>query len=176
MPYMTTSEARSVAAKSPPAPAQHSQGFDSLDTLIPQCAHHHHNHHHHHSRRCQYDYCQNQDHDQDQSHHHNSRISSEMKITTAAIMDRKRSHGIGGAGNIRRPSDPFNPPRHDEEATSSRRRSSVWSSFTPTPGSSPEGKRGSFMSFFKKRRASEASNTEEEMPDHFRDVDLGGGR
>ncbi|RFU30830.1 hypothetical protein B7463_g5479, partial [Scytalidium lignicola] len=151
---MTTSEARSSAAAAAAKPPEglydpnthHSRSFDSLDTLVPKSSH-------------QCGYCSNQ----------NTRVSSDM-----AIVEQKRSYGIGGAGNIRRPSDSFQPSRYDEEGTSSRRRSSVWSTFTPTPGSSPEGKRASFMSFFKKRRASEPSNTVEETQVQFRDVDLRG--
>ena len=67
------------------------------------------------------------------------------------------------------------PPRLNADGT--RRRSSVWSSFTPSPGTSPEGKRAAIFSFFKKtggqsevvsRRKAEGSGVV------FNEVDLGG--
>ncbi|KAM3072051.1 hypothetical protein ACMFMG_008512 [Clarireedia jacksonii] len=56
---------------------------------------------------------------------------------TGTQNERRRSFGIGGAGNIRRPSDIIYPPRE-------RRRSSVWSG---TSGS-PEEKKGIFGGWF----------------------------
>jgi len=63
--------------------------------------------------------------------------------------EQKKSYGIGGAGNIRRPSDVIYPPRLNADGT--RRRSSVWSI---SPGSSPEGKRATLMNLFSGRKAS----------------------
>jgi len=63
-------------------------------------------------------------------------------------IERKKSYGIGGAGNIRRPSEVIYPVRTNPDG--SRRRSSVWSSINATPGTSPEGKRNSFLGFFRR--------------------------
>ncbi|PMD67158.1 uncharacterized protein K444DRAFT_623368 [Hyaloscypha bicolor E] len=65
-------------------------------------------------------------------------------------IERKKSYGIGGAGNIRRPSDVIYPVRLNADGT--RRRSSVFST-------SPDGKRAGIMSFFRRSSSqSEASN------------------
>jgi len=65
-------------------------------------------------------------------------------------VERKKSYGIGGAGNIRRPSDVIYPIRTNADGT--RRRSSVWSSITP--GTSPEGKKSGFWGLFRRGSAS----------------------
>jgi len=66
--------------------------------------------------------------------------------TQAVVIEEKKSYGIGGAGNIRRPSEVIYPPRTNTDGT--RRRSSVWSTITASPGSSPDGKRASLMNLF----------------------------
>lgn len=75
-----------------------------------------------------------------------------------------------------KPSDTFHPPRTDEEGNPLRR-SSVWSVITPSPGSSPEGRRGSFFDLFKKGKTNEENNSsshpEPEEPITFRDVEFG---
>jgi len=80
----------------------------------------------------------------------------------SAIEERRRSFGIGGAGNIRRPSEVWYPPRRKstvivesegagadadgsgEKEKPTRRRSSGWSM-----GTSP-GKGSAVLSFFRK--------------------------
>ncbi|KAJ8061460.1 hypothetical protein OCU04_009278 [Sclerotinia nivalis] len=54
--------------------------------------------------------------------------------------ERRRSYGIGGAGNIRKPSEMIYTPRE-------RRRSSVLGSTSFSPSTSPDTKRGSFLSW-----------------------------
>ncbi|KAF8866247.1 hypothetical protein BDZ45DRAFT_683624 [Acephala macrosclerotiorum] len=85
----------------------------------------------------------------------NGRLKRRMVSTDSGIgahvvepFERKRSYGIGGAGNIRRPSDVIYPARTNVDG--SRRRSSVWSSINLTPGPSPVGKRNSFLGFFRR--------------------------
>jgi len=85
----------------------------------------------------------------------NGRLKRRMVSTDSGIgahvvepFERKKSYGIGGAGNIRRPSDVIYPVRTN--ADGSRRRSSVWSSLNVTPGTSPEGKRHGFLGFFRR--------------------------
>ncbi|KAK0113799.1 hypothetical protein ONS95_014049 [Cadophora gregata] len=75
------------------------------------------------------------------------RIRMASNETGALNIERKKSFGIGGAGNIRRPSDTIYPPRVNADGT---RRSSVWSTMSVSPGTSPEGRRSSFMSLFKR--------------------------
>jgi len=89
-------------------------------------------------------------------------------------IERKMSYGIGGAGNIRRPSEVIYPPRTNPDGTP-RRRSSV---FTISPGTSPEGKRASLMDLFKRKGSvSEApSKPTVEEGVAFNKVDLGGKR
>lgn len=72
-----------------------------------------------------------------------------MASTTGVTIERKKSYGIGGAGNIRRPSDVIYLPR-TTNADGTRRRSSVWSSITATssPFSSLKGKRTSVLDLF----------------------------
>jgi hypothetical protein len=56
-----------------------------------------------------------------------------------------------------RPSDVIYPVRLNADGT--RRRSSVWSSITVSPGSSPDGKRAGIMSLFRRSNAqSDTSN------------------
>ncbi|KAH6677213.1 hypothetical protein B0J14DRAFT_560005 [Halenospora varia] len=94
--------------------------------------------------------------------------------------ERKMSYGIGGAGNIRRPSDVIYPPRTNPDGT--RRRSSVWSSINVSPSSSPEGRRYSLMNIFGGRKGSigQDENADVVMGDEegdgvkFNDIDLGG--
>jgi len=70
------------------------------------------------------------------------------------------------------------PVRVNPDGT--RRRSSVWSSITVSPGTSPEGKRATIMSLFRKGHTqgeapTGASDREtEESAIDFNDVDLGG--
>jgi len=92
-------------------------------------------------------------------------------------IERRISYGIGGAGNIRRPSEVIYPPRMNADGT--RRRSSVWSSITPSPGTSPEGKRAAIFNFFKKAGGgqTEVVSSKEAEGDSgvvFNKVDLGG--
>lgn len=75
-------------------------------------------------------------------------VSADSEIHVGEPFERKKSYGIGGAGNIRRPSDVIYPVRTN--ADGSRRRSSVWSSINVTPGTSPEGKKNSFLGFFRR--------------------------
>lgn len=63
------------------------------------------------------------------------------------------------------------PPREKEtEDGTGRRRSSVWSKFTPSPGSSPSDRRNSILSIFK------GSGNSETEPVEFKKVDMGGDR
>jgi len=78
--------------------------------------------------------------------------------------ERKMSYGIGGAGNIRRPSDVIYPARTNADGT--RRRSSVWSSITVSPGSSPDGKRASLMDLFRKNSVSNSESPRQEVDDN----------
>ncbi|KAF7945534.1 hypothetical protein EAE96_010301 [Botrytis aclada] len=55
--------------------------------------------------------------------------------------ERRRSYGIGGAGNIRKPSEVIYTPRE-------RRRSSAFSSPSISPSISPETKKENFLSWF----------------------------
>ncbi|TGO61316.1 hypothetical protein BCON_0028g00330 [Botryotinia convoluta] len=55
--------------------------------------------------------------------------------------ERRRSYGIGGAGNIRKPSEVIYTPRE-------RRRSSAFSSPSISPSISPDTKKESFLSWF----------------------------
>jgi len=77
-----------------------------------------------------------------------------MENGNGVQIERKKSYGIGGAGNIRRPSEVIYPVRTN--ADGSRRRSSVWSSISAAPGTSPDGKRHSILGFF--RRGSTAQD------------------
>ncbi|KAF4628026.1 hypothetical protein G7Y89_g10125 [Cudoniella acicularis] len=101
-----------------------------------------------------------------------------VDIHGGAERERKISFGIGGAGNIRRPSEVIYPPRVNADGT--RRRSSVWSSISSvSPGSSPDGKRASLMNFFGRKNSVQNDNeglgeTPSEQGVHFKDVDLGG--
>jgi len=85
------------------------------------------------------------------------RMSSNGSETGGVTIERKMSYGIGGAGNIRRPSDVIYPVRLNADGT--RRRPSVWSSITVSPGTSPDGKRSGIMSLFRRSNApGDASN------------------
>jgi len=91
-------------------------------------------------------------------------------------IERRISYGIGGAGNIRRPSEVMYPSRTNADG---RRRSSVWSSLTPSPGTSPEGKRVAIFNFFKKGAHAQAASGKEAEGNSgvvFNKVDLGGKR
>ncbi|KAH7382910.1 hypothetical protein BKA64DRAFT_712757 [Cadophora sp. MPI-SDFR-AT-0126] len=96
--------------------------------------------------------------------------------TGAMNIERKKSFGIGGAGNIRRPSDIIYPPRVNADGT---RRSSVWStmSVSVSPGTSPEGRRSSFMGLFR-RNSVHAEDSISERGDEdkveFKEVNMGG--
>jgi len=86
------------------------------------------------------------------------------------LIERKMSYGIGGAGNIRRPSEVIYPTRTNADGT--RRRSSV---FTISPGTSPDGKRASLMDMFKRKGGvseKSAESTHEGVASHK--VDFGG--
>ncbi|QSZ28789.1 hypothetical protein DSL72_003294 [Monilinia vaccinii-corymbosi] len=61
--------------------------------------------------------------------------------TTNTPNEQRRSYGIGGAGNIRKPSEVIYAARE-------KRRSSVLSSPSVPPSTSPDTKRGSFLSWF----------------------------
>ncbi|KAG4026575.1 hypothetical protein MFRU_039g00530 [Monilinia fructicola] len=61
--------------------------------------------------------------------------------TTNSRNEQRRSYGIGGAGNIRKPSEVIYTPRE-------RRRSSVFSNPSVSVSSSSDTKRGSFLSWF----------------------------
>jgi len=75
--------------------------------------------------------------------------------SSAVEIEPKKSYGIGGAGNIRRPSEVIYPPRTNPDGT--RRRSSVWSSITSvSPGSSPDGKRTNLLNLFSRRGSTAA--------------------
>ncbi|KUJ14789.1 uncharacterized protein LY89DRAFT_720258 [Mollisia scopiformis] len=76
-----------------------------------------------------------------------------MDRTQGVEIERKKSYGIGGAGNIRRPSDVIYPVRLNADGT--RRRSSVWSSISAAPGTSPDGKRNGFLGFFRRGSAAQ---------------------
>jgi hypothetical protein len=106
------------------------------------------------------------------------RMSSNGSETGGVTIERKMSYGIGGAGNISRssccnsdelgilgltfhlagrPSDVIYPVRLNADGT--RRRPSVWSSITVSPGTSPDGKRSGIMSLFRRSNApGDASN------------------
>jgi len=83
--------------------------------------------------------------------------SEEVKAAQEAQgmnIERKVSHGIGGYGNIRRPSDVPFPPK-----SSPSRHNSIWSKFSISPGSpgtSPTERRGSFLNAFRKNSVSES--------------------
>lgn len=99
----------------------------------------------------------------------------------AVVIEQKISYGIGGAGNIRRPSDVIYPPRTNADGT---RRLSGWSSVTASPGTSPEGRRASFMKLFRKSSGSDAGEGPSSATDKigeevrnglkFKDVNLSG--
>ncbi|KAN0101730.1 hypothetical protein V8E51_012240 [Hyaloscypha variabilis] len=85
----------------------------------------------------------------DRTHTSKGRMSDNSENGGLAI-ERKKSYGIGGAGNIRRPSDVIYPVRLNADGT--RRRSSVFSS-------SPDGKRAGILSLFRRSNTqSEGSN------------------
>ncbi len=68
------------------------------------------------------------------------------------------------------------PPKTN---TDGRRRSSVWSSITPSPGTSPDGKMVAIFNFFKKgghAQAASGKETEGNSGVVFNKVDLGGKR
>jgi len=94
--------------------------------------------------------------------------------SAAVNIERMKSYGIGGAGNIRRPSDVIYPPRANANGRS--RRSSVWSTFTTSPGSSPDGRRASIMNLFRKNSVSDGKVevAGEETAVQFNNPDLGG--
>jgi len=98
--------------------------------------------------------------------------------TQAVGIEQKRSYGIGGAGNIRRPSEVIYPPRTNPDGT--RRHSSVWSSIsTVSPGSSPDGKRAGLMNLFQRKGSVSEGNGYKEVDEErveFNDVDLEGKR
>jgi len=75
-----------------------------------------------------------------------------MRETQGINIERKVSHGIGGFGNYRRPSDAPFPSKPSPE----RHHSSIWSKFTPSPGSSPSERRGSFLNVFRRNSISES--------------------
>jgi len=93
------------------------------------------------------------------------RMSSNGPEGNGITIERKMSYGIGGAGNIRRPSDVIYPVRLNADGT--RRRSSVWSSITVSPGTSPDGKRAGIMSLFRRSNAQSdaSSGASERDPD-----------
>jgi len=89
-------------------------------------------------------------------------------------IEAKKSYGIGGAGNIRRPSDAVYTPKVNADGT---RRASVWSNISVSPGSSPEGRRGSIMALFRKNSVQvdgAATERKSEEKVEFKDVDMGG--
>ncbi|KAI9641323.1 hypothetical protein NHQ30_010125 [Ciborinia camelliae] len=72
----------------------------------------------------------------------NNTFGESFESTTTDKQDeQRRSYGIGGAGNIRRPSEVIYTPRR-------RRRSSVFSSRSVSSPTSANEKRGSFLSWF----------------------------
>jgi hypothetical protein len=103
---------------------------------------------------------------------------SSNEYESGVTIERKKSYGIGGAGNIRefpsckvalswicwpdfhlagRPSDVIYPVRLNADGT--RRRPSVFSIISVSPGTSPDGKRAGLMSLFRRNNGqSEASN------------------
>jgi len=94
--------------------------------------------------------------------------------TAPMNIERKKSFGIGGAGNIRRPSEVIYPPRVNADGT---RRASVWSNISVSPSTSPEGRRSSIMGLFRKNSV----QIEDDVPERnnenkveFKDVDMGG--
>ncbi|KAH6721184.1 hypothetical protein BKA61DRAFT_152787 [Leptodontidium sp. MPI-SDFR-AT-0119] len=98
--------------------------------------------------------------------------------TGAMNIERKKSFGIGGAGNIRRPSDIIYPPRVNADGT---RRSSVWStmSVSVSPGTSPEGRRSSIMGLFRRSSVHAEDGISERADEdkvEFKEVNMGGGR
>jgi len=93
----------------------------------------------------------------------------------AVAIEQKKSYGIGGAGNIRRPSEVIYPQRRNSDGT--RRRSSVWSSISASPGTSPEGKRTLFNFFGRKNSVSEDTSGYKEADERraaSNDVDTAG--
>ncbi|KAG9232356.1 hypothetical protein BJ875DRAFT_486163 [Amylocarpus encephaloides] len=85
---------------------------------------------------------------------------------TSIDPDRRKSYGIGGAGNIRRPSEIIYPPRVNNDGT--RRRSSVFSGMTTSsPNTSPDGKKK--WSWFGRRNSSAGDEAVK-----FDEVDLSG--
>ncbi|PVH87907.1 hypothetical protein DL98DRAFT_581138 [Cadophora sp. DSE1049] len=108
--------------------------------------------------------------------------SSKAKIrmasneTGAMNIERKKSFGIGGAGNIRRPSDIIYPPRVNADGT---RRSSVWStmSVSVSPGTSPDGRRSSILGLFRRNSVHAEdgiSERDDEDKVEFKEVNMGG--
>jgi len=87
------------------------------------------------------------------------RMASNGNGSGAMNIERKMSYGIGGAGNIRRPSDVIYPVRTNPDGT---RRSSVWSSITVSPSTSPDGKRATIMSLFRKSSVRNSGGSERE--------------
>jgi len=77
------------------------------------------------------------------------RMSSNGSENGGVTIEPKKSYGIGGAGNIRRPSDVIYPVRLNADGT--RRRSSVWSS-------SPDGKRTGIMDRLFRRSTSNGAS------------------
>ncbi|KAL2072423.1 hypothetical protein VTL71DRAFT_11766 [Oculimacula yallundae] len=98
-----------------------------------------------------------------------------MGETGAANVDRKKSFGRGGAGNIRRPSDVIYPPKTGADG---RRRSSVWPT-TPvsaSPGTNPAWRRFSVLGLLRKRsvQAEEiGTDSDKEGKIEFKEVDMG---
>ncbi|KAH7369753.1 hypothetical protein BKA65DRAFT_4651 [Rhexocercosporidium sp. MPI-PUGE-AT-0058] len=94
--------------------------------------------------------------------------------TGAMNIERKKSFGIGGAGNYRRPSDIIYPPRVNADGT---RRSSVWSTISVSPGTSPDGRRSSILGIFR-RSSVHAEDGISERGDEdkveFKEVNMGG--
>jgi len=93
----------------------------------------------------------------------------------AVVIEQKKSYGIGGAGNIRRPSEVIYPQRRNSDGT--RRRTSVWSSISISPGTSPEGKRTLLNLFGRKNSVSEETSGYEQVDERrveFNDVDMVG--
>jgi len=77
---------------------------------------------------------------------------AKVKETEGITIERKVSHGIGGLGNYRRPSDVPYPPKSSPE----KRHNSIWSKLAPSPGSSPTERRGSVMNIFRRNSLSES--------------------
>jgi len=113
---------------------------------------------------------------------------------TGMPIERKKSYGIGGAGNIRRPSDFVFPTKSTDNngGENEDRRpslSSLWSAITPSPSSSPSEKRASLLNLFRrgskdKTEGQDGGNVQEpQQPQEqggattkikFKKVDLGG--